>query len=135
VPEYDKRQRIAQFLARLRAAKAERTAAEAFQLVARVLTAVEDKHTEIPANPELWASDGRLYPPQADARRTVEGHPGVARFRSLAHNTLIAENGAIEIRAGANWQRGSILLRKPGADGNDVWGKPVVPDERLEEGS
>lgn len=41
----------------------------------------------------------------------------VTRYRSLGHNTYIAENGAIEIAAVG----GDVLLTKAGADGRYVW--------------
>jgi hypothetical protein len=40
----------------------------------------------------------------------------VTRYRSRGHNTLIGDNGAIEIRSIA----GSLILFKPGADGRVI---------------
>jgi hypothetical protein len=82
-----------------------------------ILNEVEDSMTSIAYNPENWQTDGRMYPPQQDSLREVEGHPSIRRFRSLRHNTFIGENGAIEIQTvGAE-----IVLAKPGADGRTVW--------------
>jgi hypothetical protein len=74
--------------------------------------------TSIPFNPELWRTDGRMYPLQADSIRGVEGQPKAKRFRSLKHNTYIGDNGAIEIRSAPE---GEVILAKPGADGKGVW--------------
>ena len=74
--------------------------------------------TSIPFNPELWQTDGRMYPPQADGIRAVERHPKVKRLRSRWHNTFLSENGAIEIQTAADAE---VLFRKPGANGKGVW--------------
>jgi hypothetical protein len=74
--------------------------------------------TSIPFNPDFWQTDGRMYPPQPDSIREVEGQPKVKRFRSRRHNTYIAENGAIEIKS---IPEGVVILAKPGADGKGVW--------------
>ena len=47
-----------------------------------------------------------------DSLRPVPGRPDVKRFRSVAHNTLIGGNGAIEIRD----LSGRVVFVKPGAD-------------------
>jgi len=70
----------------------------------------------VPYDPSKWRTDGRLYPPQLDSERKFSGHPKVRRFRSLQHNTLIGENGSIEIRALA----GATVFSKNGADGKGV---------------
>jgi hypothetical protein len=58
-----------------------------------------------------------MYPPQRDNRHEVADHSRVVRYRSRAHNTYIAENGALEITD----LSGTIVLRKAGADGRHVW--------------
>src|SRR5258708_35188348 len=71
--------RLAEFLRRLSEAPPANSAGEAFQLVARTLTSVEDELTDIPENPDAWQTDGRLYPPQPDSRREVPDHREVVR--------------------------------------------------------
>lgn len=92
-----------------------------------VLDAVEDAHSGVPHDPARWQSDGRMYAPAADSRRSVPGHSRVARYRSRSHNTFLGENGAIEIRrvqTGTRPEEGEVLLDKPGADGQSVWQQP-----------
>jgi hypothetical protein len=100
------------FLQRLAAAEACASSAEALALLSTTLDAIEDEFTSIPNNPANWESDGRLYPPREDSRRTVPGRSDVVRYRSRKHNTLIAANGAIQII-----RKSELCLDKPGADG------------------
>lgn len=79
---------------------------------------VEDELTDIPFNPGLFRSDGRMYPPQEDHAHAVDGHPEVTRYRSSGHNTFLGSNGAIEIR---RIRGGHVDLAKHGADGRGVW--------------
>jgi hypothetical protein len=72
--------------------------------------------TTIPFDPANWQNDGRVYPPQLDSLRAVPGRSGVKRFGSRSHNTLMGDNGALEIR---DLSDGSIFS-KPGADGRTV---------------
>ena len=109
--------RMKEFFKRLRLAEPARNAQQAFDLIARVLNAVEDEMTSIPYDPSSWKSDGRLYPPQSDAVRDVPGFPAVRRYRSVGHNTFIAENGAIQIAVPPPSDGGRIVLSKRGADG------------------
>lgn len=90
---------------------------EALLQIAEALNSVEDEMTGIPRNPYRWQSDGRMYPPQADARREVPNHRQVARYRSRGHNTFIRSNGAIQI---CNVD-GMVVFEKPGRDGRKVW--------------
>ena len=112
-----KSERFAAFLDRLRSAPAALTFDEAYQQIRAILDEVEDTLTSIPNNPENWQTDGRMYPPQLDNMREVLGRPTVKRFRSRAHNTLIGENGSIEIQIAASSE---VLFAKPGADGRQV---------------
>src|SRR3954447_20580436 len=84
----------------------------------RVLNQVEDELTTIPFHPDNYQTDGRLYPPQPDSMRAVDGRPEITRFRSRAHNTFIGANGSIEIRAVASKD---VVFSKPGSDGRGVW--------------
>lgn len=112
-----KNERFREFLRRLELATPTASGEGALELIASTLTSVEDELTDILADPDRWITDGRMYPPQADSRRDVPVHPQVLRYRSRAHNTFIAANGAIEIRDLAD----QVLLRKAGADGKHVW--------------
>ena len=112
-----KSERFAAFLDRLRSAPAALTFDEAYQQIRAILDEVEDTLTSIPNNPENWQTDGRMYPPQLDNMREVLGRPTVKRFRSRAHNTLIGENGSIEIQIAASSE---VLFEKSGEDGRQV---------------
>jgi hypothetical protein len=112
-----KADRLREFLRRLGAAGPAGTAEEALALIEATLTGVEDELTDTPADPDKWMTDGRMYAPQGDSRRAVVGNDHVTRFRSRAHNTFIATNGALEICT----IDGVVLLRKPGTDGRHVW--------------
>ena len=114
---YNKAERLAIFRERLEKAPAARSAEEAYGLVARILNEVEDEFSGARFDPTQWKTDGRMYPPYEDNRHAVVGHPNIIRYRSIAHNTFIGSNGAIEIST----IRGEILVRKPGEDGRDIW--------------
>jgi hypothetical protein len=115
-PNATKAERFAEFLRRIEAAPAASRFDEAFQQLSDILNAVEDEMTSIPFDPASWQIDGRMYPPQWDSLRSVSGRSDVRRFRSKAHNTLIGDNGAIEIRD----LSGQTILTKPGADGRAI---------------
>ncbi len=106
-----KAQRIAEFFSRLSAAPAVASADDAFALLCNTLNAVEDELTGIPFSPSTWATDGRLYPPQADREFAEESRPGVRQFHSVAHITAISPDGSIEIRDRAT---GKVFFHKPG---------------------
>lgn len=113
-----RQERLAEFVLLLRGSDPVSTFDQARDFIARTLNGVEDAHTAIPFDPTAWQTDGRMYPPQDDARRAVPGHPDVVRFRSRAHNTFIRSNGAFEIQATS----GEVLVQRPGLDGRGVWG-------------
>lgn len=109
----DKSARLAIFLARLLAAAPGSDAPSAHRLIEQILNEVEDEYTDIPYRPESFATDGRLYAPQGDARRIVPGRPDILAFRNRGHRTYIGGNGAIVIAR----LDGTIILDKPGSDG------------------
>ena len=113
----DKRERFAIFVQRLMEAPPASSAEDALMLLSTTLNAVEDEFTDIPFDPSQWMSDGRMYPPQADSARDVPGRSDVTRYRSKAHNTFIAKNGAIRIEVATS---SIVVLSKPGSDGNEV---------------
>lgn len=108
-----KPERFAEFLRRLGMTPAASGFDEAYCQLCDILNAVENDMTSIPCNPANWQSDGRMYPPHIDSLRAVPGRSDVKRFRSKFHNTLIATNGAIEIRDLLS----RAIFSKPGAEG------------------
>lgn len=112
-----KSERLALFLERLLEAPAANSAEEALILLAATLNGVEDECTTIPFDLSRSDSDGRMYPPLSDSARDVPGRPDVTRYRSRAHNTWIAANGAIRI---ASVDDGEPLLDKAGTGGRKV---------------
>jgi hypothetical protein len=121
VPRLTPPERLALFFERLGAQPPAATHDEAFRLVADTLNAVEDEFSGAAYDPEKHLSDGRMYPPQEDSRRLVEGRKDVVRYRSRGHNTWISENGAIRIeKIGSKGQPAVCCLDKPGADGKTV---------------
>ena len=113
-----KEDRLAEFMRRLASVPAAKTFHEAYGQICNVLNEVEDEMTAIPFDPENWQTDGRLYPPQLDNVRTVPNKNFVKRFRSVGHNTLIGENGSIEIRVVESEE---IIFSKAGEDGRKVF--------------
>jgi hypothetical protein len=113
---YSKAERINEFIKRLAVANFCNSEEEAFDLIASLLNAAEDEMSGKPFNPSKWDSDGRIYPPQTDNRRTVSEMSGVARYRSKNHNIWIGSNGAISIEE----IKGQCLIEKPGLDGQKI---------------
>lgn len=109
--------RLQEFFRRLAAADAADSAAAALQLISDILREVEDELSGIPFDPSLPLSDGRMYAPQADARRDVPGRPDLARYRSRAHNTYVSDRGAIRIDSA---DTGACVLDKLGSDGSRI---------------
>ena len=108
--------RLREFYQRLRTLPAAAGFEEAWTQISRTLNQVEDEMSGVPYDPSKWQTDDRLYPPQRDSERAFSGYPKVRRFRSLKHNTLIGENGSIEIRTLTN----QIVFSKAGADGKEA---------------
>lgn len=91
-----KAERLREFLRRLANAEPVRTHDEAYDLLSRTLTGVENEYTDIPVDPEKWKEDGRMYPPQPDSERESD-RPGFRLYRSRAHKIYIGEHGTIKI--------------------------------------
>ena len=108
-----KAQRFAEFLRRLGAAPLASNFDEAYRQLCDTIDSVEDEMTSILNDPSQWMTDGRMYPPQFDNMVIAPGRPDLKQFRSRRHKTMIANNGAIEIRDLAD----RPIFSKPGADG------------------
>ena len=118
-----KKERLDLFLQALKELPVAHDGEEAYQQVCDTLNRIEGENTDIPNRPELWQTDGRIYPPQKDSSRRIEGHSDVIRYRSKGHNTYIKDNGAIEIALNdpkKPYFQGEILLSKIGDDGHGV---------------
>jgi hypothetical protein len=108
-----KAKRLQEFLERLEAAPPASSADEALGLIVSVLNAVEDELSGVPFRPENWRTDGRLYPPQEDARVKCPERPSLRKYRSKGHYNYIGLNGSIRIET----LEAGVLLDKPGQDG------------------
>lgn len=111
-----KHERLHEFLRRLHSAAPAGSHDDAYRLLCAALNGVEDEMTSIPYNPDLYRSDGRMYPPQADSARSVGELEGVIRYRSVRHNTRIHHEGGIRI----DEVGGACLLSKPGKSGKTI---------------
>ncbi|MGV3664155.1 MAG: hypothetical protein ACO1TE_28540 [Prosthecobacter sp.] len=124
-PQLSKKDRVDLILTRLLTAPAAGSREEALALMDRVFREVEDMHSGVPHDP--YHPD-RLYPPTTDMERKVEGRPSLSRYRHTGHYTLIAENGAIEVRILVRGMKDGVKvivgerteLNKAGADGRRV---------------
>ena len=111
-----KTERLDEFLRRLAAAPVAASDEEALCQIGEILNRVEDELTDIPFDPDAWQDDGRMYPPRADAERSVTEHPRLRRFRSRGHHTIVSPDGAIEILD----TRREVVFEKRGASGRTV---------------
>ena len=116
-----KGERLVEFLRRLTDLPAAGNFEEAWRQLETTLNHVEDELSGVPFDPVTRGLDGRLYPPQLDSEKAFPSHPRVRRFRHRNHNTLIGENGSIQIRKAARRPLdGEVVFSKPGADGKEV---------------
>jgi len=106
-----KAERFRIFIERLKSASAVGSAQTALALITSTLNAVEDEFSGVPFAPERWQDDGRLYPPQKDFARPIS--EDLTEYRSVAHSTFVAANGAFEI---VRRQSGEIEIAKAGLD-------------------
>lgn len=90
-----KRERVDLIYAELQASPAASSREEALELFDQVFRKIEDAHSGTLHDPHCKV---RLCPPIGALEQTVEGKPWLRRYRHTDHYTLIAENGAIEIR-------------------------------------
>lgn len=111
-----KRERLKKFIDKLSEETPARNEEEALELVSKTLNDIEDEYTTIPYDSESWMDDGRMYPPQMDARRKTENSK-IVRYRNKGHNTYIGTNGSIRIE---DIRKNQILLDKPGSDGKHI---------------
>lgn len=120
----EKQARLREFFARLAAASPADTHDAAFLLLSTTLNAVEDELSGIPYDPTEAGNDGRMYPPDEEFRAVSGERPGIRCYRQLRHHTLIADNGAIEIRERRRSQTGekleTVVFAKAGRDGKEV---------------
>ena len=111
-----KAERFQEFLSRIEKSPPASSHDDALRLLSDTLNQVEDEYTNIPFQPACWQTDGRMYPPEDDNARAVEGRSDVIRYRHRSHNTFIRDNGAIEIQD----IDGKVLFEKRGSDGQNV---------------
>ena len=98
-----------------------RTQEEAYALLCDTMNEVEDEFSGVIYDPMNFLNDGRFYPPQRDARRSVAGRPDLVRYRSRGHNTFISEDGAIRIQSVPKARQETVvILDKPGHNGKKV---------------
>ena len=110
-----KHERLKIFTDRLNAAECVSNDSDALELLSSILNVVEDEFTSIPYSPEEWDSDGRMYPPQKDSKRTVSDE--ISRYRNRNHNTFISSTGAIKI---VSIRSKEVLIDKPGKNGKRI---------------
>jgi hypothetical protein len=82
-------------------------------MIDTTLNAVEDEFSHIPYDPEVWRTDGRMYPAQDDSIVELPNHLNITCFRHRSHRTYIGVNGSFEIRD----RHGVVQVSKAGTDG------------------
>ncbi len=108
--------RLTEFYDRFQSAPPCANATDALQQLCAILNAVEDEFSGVANQPDNHRSDGRMYPPQDDAAREVDGRSELTRYRSRAHNTYISSDGAVLIMTTSN----KVLFSKPGSSGLEI---------------
>ncbi len=111
----DKKERLQKIFEIMASLPCASSAEEAYELLSDTINGFEDKHSGVPYNPDSWREDGRIYPPQPDSMKFYQG-TNIRIYRSKAHRTWVAPNGAIEIRDLSD----QICFSKAGSDGRTV---------------
>ncbi|WP_133793645.1 hypothetical protein [Prosthecobacter fusiformis] len=120
-----KAERLSLIYQRLTEANAATTRDEALCLLQQVFRDIENAHSGIPDEPD---HPGRMHPPVEDMEEDIPTLPHAKRYRHKQHYTVIANNGAFEIRRflygiqdGKKRRLGEqIDFSKLGADGRGV---------------
>lgn len=117
-----KADRVALINAEMAAAPPLENREQALRLFDQVFRKIEDTHSGVFEDPDCRI---RLCPPVAEQEQVVEGKPWLRRYVHTRHYTLIAENGAIEIRTKVRNEaninvEGPIAFEKRGADGRSI---------------
>jgi hypothetical protein len=115
----DRSERFALFIAALMKAQPETDYKSARNLLDGTLNQIEDAHSGTAFDPDMWMSDGRMYPPHDDFERRSD-ISGARLFYSRGHRIYFGENGAIRIENRTGQDRGKIALSKPGSDGGHI---------------
>jgi hypothetical protein len=115
-----RRERLAIFFERLRAAEPASNHDAALELLATTLQSVEDEFSGVAYNPDEPGTDGRMYPPETQFRYVAWEKAEVRCYRQTAHASFIGMNGAVEIRTRRGSDLGIIVFEKAGKDGKKV---------------
>ncbi len=120
-----KPERLALIYACLTVAPPARSRPEALALLQRAFCEVEDAYSGVP---DVADHPDRMHPPIDEMEEDMPGIPHARRYRHKGHYTVIADNGAFELRRfiygmqdGKKRRVGeSIDFSKQGADGRGV---------------
>ena len=89
-----KRERLQLIQARLAQAPCASTHDEAFAMLTNIVNEVEDEHSGVLYDPNAWMTDGRIYPPQLDSKKSCDV-AFARRYRTKGHHVFIGDHGAI----------------------------------------
>jgi hypothetical protein len=90
-----KAERLALIYRNLQAAPLAKNQFEALAIIQSAFRDVEDAHSGVPDLPD---HPDRMHPPFEDMEEEMPGLPNAKRYRHKRHYTVIAANGAFEIR-------------------------------------
>jgi hypothetical protein len=121
----EKRERLAEFILRMKAAPAVATMESAMSLLAETMKAVEDEFSGVTDDPNGPDADRRLFPPLDDKYHfSVDGRADLNGYLHVGHETIFGANGAILIRTRRTRRNLEaeivVLLNKAGIDGRTV---------------